>query len=202
MKATFQRIYATNVWGDAESRSGLASNLVHTKRIQAELPKLIQELNIAKLLDIPCGDFFWMRHVNLGAARYIGADIVPDLIQVNQKQFSSTNREFRVLDITADELPQADLILCRDCFIHFSNRRVKQALRNLKKSRSRYLLTTTFPNRSENEDTFTGGWRPISLNAEPFRFPPPLRLIAELDMNEVPEDSALGLWSVDEIPTY
>ena len=37
----------------------------------------MRELALTLVLDVPCGDFAWMRHVDLGDAAYVGADIVP-----------------------------------------------------------------------------------------------------------------------------
>jgi hypothetical protein len=40
------------------------------------------------LLDIPCGDFNWMKLLNLGVD-YIGADIVGELIAENRRRFGA-----------------------------------------------------------------------------------------------------------------
>src|SRR5438477_12439882 len=89
MKTTFEKIYSANVWGDRETRSGHASNSLHSRVIRTELPKLLREFSLTSMLDIPCGDFFWMRQVEMGAVKYLGADIVLDLIKANQKQYGS-----------------------------------------------------------------------------------------------------------------
>ncbi len=62
-------------------------------------PKLIAELGITSVLDIPCGDMNWLQHVDLGSTRYIGADIVESLLAFNTLQYASATREFHVLDL-------------------------------------------------------------------------------------------------------
>lgn len=51
-------------------------------------------------------------------ARYIGADIVDELIAENHKRFANDARCFVKVDLTAAPLPLADLIFCRDCLAH------------------------------------------------------------------------------------
>jgi hypothetical protein len=45
------------------------------------------------LLDAGCGDFNWMRHVNLKLDQYIGIDVVPELICENQRQFGKCHHD-------------------------------------------------------------------------------------------------------------
>lgn len=94
-----------------------------------------------------------------------------------------------------------DLILCRDCLVHFSDEDVFRALRNLARSGSRYLLTTTFPERPVNPPIRTGKWRPLILQAVPFALPPPERLINEQCTEGAGAfaDKSLGLWRLETI---
>lgn len=200
---TFKHIYEINLW-QAESVSGSGSDQVQTSRIQDILPKLITELNIKILLDLPCGDFNWMKILNLDLSKYIGADIVDSLIETNNQKFSGPAREFVVLNIIDDHLPEADLILCRDCLVHFSFANIFKTISNLKKSRIKYLLTTSFPEHPDNYDIVTGDWRPLNLCSDPFNFPPPVMLINEhCTENEGRySDKSLALWLIKDIPVY
>ena len=146
MQTVFAEIDDRDLWDNAESVSGPRLTLAQTTVIRDRLPVLLREIKAGALLDVPCGDFNWMKEVDLGIERYIGADVVPELIKRNQQQYGSSTRSFIHLDLTQDQLPEVDLILCRDCLLHFSEKAIFRALRNLKKSRSKYLLTTTFPN--------------------------------------------------------
>src|SRR5215471_8426304 len=80
LRQRFQRIHDTNLWGAAESVSGLGSEYDATATLRAELPDLLKRLGAASLLDAPCGDGGWIAEVDLGV-RVTGVDIVPDLVE-------------------------------------------------------------------------------------------------------------------------
>jgi hypothetical protein len=201
MASTFAPFYQENRWGDDESVSGPGSNLTRTAKLRRELPVLLQEIGTRTLLDAPCGDFNWMKDTQLGVEQYIGADVVPDLIVRNQQLYAGDKTQFILLDLTRDKLPRVDVILCRDCLIHFSYRHIAAAIRNFKRSGSTYLLTNSYPAWSSNENIRTGEFRPLNLARAPFNFPPPLRQINE----KLPEEEAqfhgkiLGLWKLSDL---
>lgn len=200
-ESVFTTIHERNAWGSPESPSGAGSEVDHAGAVSAALPGLIRELGVQSLLDVPCGDFNWMRLVDLGPCRYIGGDIVRSLVAANQANHGSNMRSFCHLDLTRDELPQADLVLVRDCFIHFSFEMIRSALRNVRRSGIRYLLATTYPHKRRNWDIETGGFRPINLQRAPFELPEPVRLIREDAGLENPAyERHLGLWRVDQVP--
>lgn len=194
----FTHIFRRNYWGGVASRSGSGSDEFQARALVGELPGLLRELGVTTLLDIPCGDFAWMREIDLRGINYIGADIVPDLVTRNQAAYAGPRREFLQLDLLRDVLPTAGLILCRDCLVHFSVADIRRALANISASGSRYLLTTTFTGRLANPDIATGQWRPINLEAPPFLLPRPLRVIDEQCTEEdgAYQDKSLGLWDV------
>jgi SAM-dependent methyltransferase len=203
IRAVFTDIYHSNGFEGDESVSGAGSSLRATVPIRQELPSLVRELGVRSILDASCGDFHWMKEVDFGGeVRYMGADIVAELIDRNQLAYGNPSRTFVVLDITRDPLPKVDLVLCRDCLIHFSDKHTKAAIRNFKLSGSRYLLTTTFPGRPSNRNMITGiGWRPLNLQAPPFNFPEPSRMLNERCLLPNGEDAHkfLGLWILSEI---
>jgi len=201
MEATFAPFYTENRWGDDESVSGPGSSLTRTAKLRRELPDLLQEIGAHTLLDAPCGDFNWMKDTRLGVERYIGGDIISDLITRNQKLHGNDETQFLLLDLTRDKLPLADVILCRDCLIHFSYRHIAAAIKNFKRSGSTYLLTNSYPSWSKNENIRTGDFRPINLTLPPFNFPSPLKQIGE----KFPEEQGqffgkiLGLWKLSDL---
>src|SRR6185295_15560120 len=103
--------------------------------------------------------------------------IVAEMIERNRRTFGNAQREFHCLDITADKLPRADLVLCRDCLVHLSFKDVFRALENIRRSGARFLLTTTFSKREQNRDIETGNWRPLNLERAPFSMPPPQLIV-------------------------
>ena len=197
----FSAIYNTNKWGSQESCSGYGSTLTQTQNIRENLPRLIKKYEIKSVLDIPCGDFNWLSTIDLDLEDYIGADIVSELICANQEKFQSNNCCFELLDVTSSKLPQVDLILCRDCLVHFSYNDIRSAIGNFKKSGAKCLLTTTFIDRHFNRNIITGGWRPLNLEKSPFNFPKPLTIILEgcTEANKQFYDKALALWKLADI---
>jgi hypothetical protein len=205
MEELFSQIYRDNAWNDPCSRSGTGSNLVQTSSIRRALPGIIERFGVKSLLDIPCGDFFWMKEIqpilSVMLDRYIGADIVADLVNSNSRSFSDSKFTFGVYDIQSSLLPKVDMVLCRDCFVHFSYEDIFTSLRNIKKSRSRYLLATTFPGRT-NRHIVTGAWFPLNLQRFPFYFPRPLELIQEdcTEYDRAYTDKSIALWEIRTIP--
>jgi SAM-dependent methyltransferase len=200
-KRIFEDLYRKGGWGDDETRSGTGSTLKNTQRIIQQLPTLLRQYTINSILDIPCGDFNWMKKVDLGSTTYIGADIVPDLIVKNKKEFENHLHSFIVADVVTDTLPQADLILCRDCLVHLSNEDAFEALKNIRRSGAKYFLATTFP-KHDNMNIVTGSWRPLNLQRHPFHFSEPIEILYEeyFEMGDQYSDKALGLWEVKCIP--
>ena len=195
----YKNIYESNYWGDMVSVSGPGSSLQRTAEIRKALPLLIDQLGAKSLLDIPCGDLQWMRHVSLRIERYIGADIVASLIEHNRAQFGKKGI-FLQLDLLNERLPEVDIIFCRDCLVHMSFREIRQALNNIKRSKSTYLLTTTFPQHQENVDTVSPYWRALNFELRPFNFPSPLCAIKDFAEDQ-PNDQGkwLGVWRTVDI---
>lgn len=164
----FTQIYTDNYWGGSESVSGRGSNRIQTAKIIVSIPKLLEKYKISSMLDLPCGDFNWVNHMDLNGIRYIGGDIVKELIYQNNLRYGNALRTFEVLNIINDNLPKTDLILCRDCFVHLNNQQILASLMNIKKHKIKYLLTTSFNERNENLDIETGEWRPLNMEVAPF----------------------------------
>jgi SAM-dependent methyltransferase len=198
----FVTYYAANYWRGEESRSGRGSSLVQTQALRQALPDLLRTLGVRSLLDVPCGDFHWMKRVPLDGIAYTGADIVPALVADLRARHGGTGRRFMLLDLVATTPPPADLLLCRDLLVHLSFAEIEPVLRNIRRSGATWLLTTTFPNRPSNQELLGCDWRPLNLQAPPFGFPPPLRLIDERCSEDGGQyaDKSLGLWRVADLP--
>ena len=159
----FTRIHDEHIWGGV-SKSGTGSDISQTGVVRAELPKLLKRLGVTSILDIPCGDLHWISRVVFDPnMKYIGADIVPRLIEEN-RQRNIPNAEFEVLDIVVDLLPRTDLVFVRDLFGHLADDEIQKALNNVRVSGAEYLVATTFPRITKNTDIMTGGWRRINMD--------------------------------------
>lgn len=195
-RVAFRDIYCRNAWGSNESVSGLGSEHVFTAELQIELARLLRELGVHSLTDAPCGDFNWMQRVDLAGIRYLGVDIVADLIDANRRRYGREGLQFRTLDIVSEQIPRSDLILCRHCFIHLSNEDVRAAVSNFCKSGSTWLLTTHSVEVQSNGNIESGSFRLVNLERSPFNFPPPERMIRDDPATEGTASGFLGLWRV------
>jgi len=143
-----------------------------------------------------------MKHVDLSGYDYIGADVVPALIESNRLKHEAAGRKFICANLTEDDpLPKADLILCRDCLIHLSFKDALAAVKTLQRSGAHYLLITTNPTVEANQPIRTGGYRSLNLQLPPFSFPRPQELHRD---RYSPKDGehlidphkSLGLWAL------
>ncbi len=173
-KIIFQRIYKKDLFNKvqiqdrSESKSGPGSSLIQTKELIHHLPLFFKNYSVKSMLDIPCGDFYWMQKINLNGINYTGGDIVPEIIKNNFKH-TTNSIQFKKIDILNDRLPKVDLILCRDLFVHLTNEQIFRALKNIRASDSKYLLLTSYKSRLINKDiTEIGQWRTLNMEVAPF----------------------------------
>jgi hypothetical protein len=193
----FTGIWRGNGWGSAESRSGDGSTLGATEVLRAQLPPLFAFLGIRSLADAGCGDLNWISHISSGLGLYLGLDLVEPLIDDLRQRFGRRRGHFfAVADITVDDLPLCDAVLCRDVLTHLAESSAQEALVRIKASGARYLLATTH-GRGRNDAIRTGAWQAMDLTAPPFSLPPPRLLIPEGPPGSL---KALGVWGIGELP--
>ncbi len=90
----FRVIYKSNFWRSAESISGNGSTLASTAVFRAEFEPLLHARRVATLFDAPCGDFNWMKQVKFpDGMKYIGADIVGELIELAEPHIPRRRRQ-------------------------------------------------------------------------------------------------------------
>jgi hypothetical protein len=200
-KSKFTWIYENRYWATDESVSGYGSGVAYTENIRNKLPKLIEDYKIKSLLDAPCGDFNWMKLIvsEIPTISYIGVDIVSELIEKLNYEYSNARTLFKNLDIRIDSLPSADLIIVRDCLFHFSEKDIYLFLNNFLGSDIKYILTTTHVNTEGfiNKDILTGDFRRIDLLSKPYFFPPPILEI--IDFYEPEPPRIMGLWAREQL---
>lgn len=203
-KDLFTDYYKNNSWNGKESLSGPGSDYEQTKFLIPELQILLGNLKINTILDVPCGDFNWMKRIDLDGISYHGADIVEEVIKNNTKRYASKNIKFSSIDIINDTLPKSDLIMVRDCLVHLSTDKVFKALKNIKNSKSKYLLTTNFTWKHiiNNNEIKTGGWRRINFEKSPYNFSRPIDIIIEGNIQSNDRDKTMSLWLINDIPDF
>ena len=201
VRLDFSAIYRDNGFVGTESLSGAGSSRFQTRYIRHKLPELFRDLNIRCILDIPCGDFHWMRDLDLSGVSYIGADVVEAMVRSNQSRFGNDRQSFSHVDLIAGPLPDADLVFCRDCLVHLPYADALAAIETIRNSNCRWLLTTTFTRETPNEDLDALGWRPLNLTLPPFNLPQPTMILSEkcTENGGLAGDKSLGLWKIGDL---
>ncbi|WP_409438911.1 hypothetical protein [Psychromonas sp. GE-S-Ul-11] len=198
-KNTFTNIYKNNVWNSDESRSGPGSEKLVTKTLVKGINSFLSQYEISSIFDCPCGDFNWFKNVDYSNVTYLGGDIVKEIIQDNLINYFNLETNFIEFDLTSQNMPASDVWLCRDCFIHLSNKDIKKVLNNFIESHIEYCLLTTMIDVKNNKDILTGQWRLLNLQAPPFNFPIPLEVYE--DSKNASRHKVLALWSKEQIKT-
>ena len=204
----FELIYKFNYWGDKSSLSGTGSSIKKTENIRRELKKILIDYKIKSILDVPCGDFVWMKNfLNIeNSPKYIGGDIVQDLINILKEKNKKKNVDFLFINITNSNLPKADILVCRDCFIHFSNDNIKKSLNNFLKSGIKYILVSdsVISDNFRNYDINTGEFRKLDLTSEPFNLPKDNLYSFKDVFNDKQNcfETKMTLWHRDQIKKY
>ncbi len=200
IKDVFTEIYRENFWLGTKSRSGQGSTLGTTAVIRQELSQLFDMFKIESILDAGCGDYYWMRTVDMKGRLYFGADIVPEMIEKNRECFADDNHHFLCLNLAEDILPKVDMVICRDVLAHLDAQTVCKVLRNLKASGSTFLLATTHET-GKNRSIVPGNHYPYDLTAAPFSLPEPLILIRETTAEDssLQDKKAMGLWLLQDL---
>lgn len=155
--------------GLPETHCGRGSTMAHTAAIRGWLPHVFAAFGIRSVVDAPCGDLNWMRHVDLSGVKYTGFDADPDYVAEGQR----IGLDVRQADILIDELPEADLILCRDFLQHIPNAKVQRFLDSLP-GNYRWLLATQHLTGLNGDIAKDGDFRPLNLTHKPFRMGEPV----------------------------
>ena len=142
-----------------------------------------------------------MRSARLDLDSYVGVDVVQELVDENNRRYGSSRYRFVKLDLTCQQLPRSDLIVCRDLLIHLSFRHALSVLRNFQRSGSTYLLCSNSPDQELNAEIVTGSFRPLNLRAAPFTFASPERELSDCSSSETTPKSrkTMALWRLQDL---
>ena len=145
----FSSVYSNNVWNTENQLnetfySGIGSRnkdiiLQYQNAIREFFKSLKYDL---KILDLGCGDFYIHSDLVNLSSDYIAIDIVPELIEYNKKKYSNLKVSFLNLDITKNNLPDANIVLIREVLQHLSNKNINNVLENIKKNNYKHIILT------------------------------------------------------------
>ncbi|KAJ1445759.1 hypothetical protein M885DRAFT_548925 [Pelagophyceae sp. CCMP2097] len=213
--AYFGAVYETEYWSARGTmrdtpRSGPGSTIDAAANARATLEMLARELELEVIVDVPCGDVHWMRHVDLPArTAYVGADIVSDVIESNRKAWPQAR--FLQLDVVNKGAPAVlraelapfgprSLINCRHLLFHLSPADASLALAHMTAAGAGWLLTSTYVRADDLAALGRAGYilasgHRVNLLKPPFCARDPVRLY--LDSGR---DQYLGLWDLSQGP--
>lgn len=142
VKEVFTSIYENHEWGGEPGHpcSGSGSSEYHASRYADVIRAFILDKGITSVIDLGCGDFAVGGRLQMERLKYIGVDVVSDLVRSNQEKYGKIDISFQCLDIIADELPDADLCLVRQVLQHLSNAEILSVLQKIKKYK--YVIIT------------------------------------------------------------
>lgn len=199
LEERFSKIISSNAWGAPETPCGPGSTIEACASIIHRLPLWIRDYQARSIVDLGCGDFHWMKEVDLSGVKYDGYDIVREAVKAASKHATKTIR-FHHANILAMQIPEADLVLCKDVLIHLPNEDALSILRAIVSSGSRLLASTTSPTwlNSFRVGMQPGEFSPIDLEQPPFELSRPLDLV-EVPYKEGNPPKFFALWDIKGI---
>jgi len=173
----FTEVYSQNTWGEntsGEGTSGGGSTLKNTQAYRAYLADFLKQHNIRSVVDVGCGDWEFSQEIDWKGITYTGYDVVKPLVEQNQKKFGTKSIKFVHGNCVHLDLPQADLLICKDVLQHLPLNEIFSFLKQL--SKYKYcLLVNDIHNvgfadgiASKNMEISAGQYRPIDLTKPPF----------------------------------
>lgn len=192
LEDTFSWIVAEGGWGCAETPCGPGSTAEAAAPILRALPSWIRRYRIRSIADIGCGDFHWMKEMDLSGVEYDGYELVRELVLWNRTVHGNSTIRFHRFDATREVPGPADLVMLKDVLIHLPDDLGAQVLANIRESGACFLAATTHPRAPGWRRIAPGEFSPADLEQAPFRLGRPL------DQVEVPGKTRklFALWRI------
>ena len=185
-KKLFAKIYREGSWGRSDdpaqkfhSGSGSHDREIVQTYIDAVRGLLLSFDEKPDAVDLGCGDFSVGSAVRPYCRNYTACDIVDSLIKFNREKFKALNVDFRVLDLTTDELPAGDIVFIRQVLQHLSNQQILNALPRISAKYKYLVLTEHLPGTESftaNLDHQSGPDTRLQINSGIVLTQPPFNL--------------------------
>jgi hypothetical protein len=167
-ESVFKDIYLKQKWYSEEVKSGFNSGSGLDEKYAVPyvntITKFIEQHNIKNVVDLGFGDFRVGKRLvdKINLEKYIGIDVVKDVIEHYNKKFKNSKISFQHKSIITDALPISELYLIRQVFQHLSNSDILKALKNIQK-KSKIIVTEhqqlNRQNIVPNIDKVRGGYK-------------------------------------------
>jgi hypothetical protein len=147
-KEAFTEVYLNNFWGHSAnsadtyySGTGSHNELIVSTYVNAVKDYLSSYNHKLDVADLGCGDFAVGSKIRDFCGLYIACDVVEPLIEHNRDKFKELNVDFRILDLTTDNLPNGEVVFLRQVLQHLSNKQIMAILSKLQ-NQYKYLIIT------------------------------------------------------------
>jgi SAM-dependent methyltransferase len=172
MRDAFTRAYKDGQWHNG---SGSGSSPANTAVYRTFVEGYMKGAGVRSVLDVGCGDWQFSRLIDWsGLDRYIGIDLVDDVILANTLKYFRAHSPVitftRADFLEFDRPPSVDLVLVKDLLQHWPDAAIHELGRRLIGTGALALITydlDTGPHR----DTGPGGYRGLDLTTGPFLWP-------------------------------
>jgi len=165
----FTKFYEEGPW-DENGFVFSGAQIEITREYVDFLQDFMKKNNIQSVVDVGCGDWAFSRYIDWSGVEYKGIDIVKLVIDRNQRLFAKSSITFIHGDALEMDLPEADLLICKDVLQHLPNADVLRLLKQLHKFK--HCLFTDYVDpitlSSYNRDIVCGWLRFIDLTKPPF----------------------------------
>lgn len=178
----FEEIYRKQLWGGSEDgiSSGAGSSQSVAEPYANAVREFIRARGVRSVLDIGCGDFRVGALLRMDGVRYVGVDIVEDVVRRNSARFANGSTTFICRNALVDDLPPADLCLVRQVLQHLSNQEIAALLGRLS-NYPHVLITEHLPppgsevrpniDKPHGSDTRVSDGSGVFLDLPPFNLP-------------------------------
>lgn len=139
LKKSFEDIYKNKKWLYKKSLSGKGSQgkyLNFSLKIINNFKKILKNKVVC---DLGCGDFNFGKNIYRYFKKYIGVDIVKDIININKKKFISKKIEFICLNAVSG-VPKAEIYIIRQVLQHLDNKNIFKLLKNIIKHKPKKVF--------------------------------------------------------------
>jgi hypothetical protein len=212
-KEVFTQIYTKGKWGKTKQKlyfSGLGSTLEYiiTPYVNYITNFLSDYPHKPIIVDLGCGDFEIGKNFVPYCSKYIGVDIVDNLIDRNKTVYSKKDQiEFMCLDIIRDNLPDGEICFLRQVLQHLSNEQILLILKKLNKYQITFITEhypLDDPNIFPNVDKVQGEFIRAYLNSGVYLDKNPFNIQSNrlLPILEVPGSTLGGNIHPGVIRTY
>jgi SAM-dependent methyltransferase len=168
-REAFESVYSDGRWGFGSGHGSLPRT---TRPYRRFLEEFLVANRVGRVVDFGCGDWQFSRLVDWDGASYTGVDIVPSVIERNREQYGRPGVEFMVTPEDPAQLPDAELLICKDVLQHLPNSDV-QAFLDIVVPRypmSLIINDSAYYQHELNREIKAGEWRPVDVRRAPFDF--------------------------------